>query len=115
VTLTRAADGAVVCEHCSVARGPLQRMKGLLGRPGLPPGEGLLLPRTSSIHMFFMRFPIDAVFLDRERVVRKVVPELKPWRVAFARGARSVLELPAGEARRRGLQEGDRLLEGQKA
>jgi len=84
-------------------------MKGLLGRSGLEDGEGLLIRPTSSIHMFFMRFSIDAVFLDRELVVRKVVPELKPWRIAVARGAKSVVELPAGEAARRGVTTGDRL------
>jgi uncharacterized membrane protein (UPF0127 family) len=60
--------------------------------------------------MFFMRFPIDALFLDGELVVRKVVPTLKPWRIAFARGAKSVVELRAGEVERRGVGAGDRLV-----
>jgi uncharacterized membrane protein (UPF0127 family) len=102
-------DSAVVCERCTVAATPLRRLKGLLGRSGLEAGEGLLIRHTSSIHMFFMRFPIDAVFLDRDLVVRKVVPELRPWRIAAARGAKSVVELPAGEAARRGVSAGDRL------
>jgi uncharacterized membrane protein (UPF0127 family) len=102
-------DGAVVCESCTVAATPLRRLKGLLGRSGLEPGEGLLIRPTSSIHMFFMRFPIDALFLDRELVVRKVVTELRPWRIAFARGAKSVVELPAGEAAKRGVAPSDRL------
>jgi hypothetical protein len=84
-------------------------MKGLLGRKGLDAGEGLLIRPASSIHMFFMRFPIDAVFLDRDLAVRKVVAGLKPWRIAFARGAKSVVELSAGEAARRGIGPGDRL------
>jgi len=102
-------DGTIVCPRCTVAATPLRRMKGLLGRKELPPGEGLLLRPGSSIHMFFMRFPIDAVFLDRELVVRKVVPDLKPWRLASARGAKSVVELAAGEAARRGIATGQRL------
>ena len=56
--------------------------------------------------MAFMRFPIDAVFLDSTDRVVKVVAELKPWRMAGCRGARAVLELPAGEASRRGLVPG---------
>ena len=56
--------------------------------------------------MLFMRFPIDAVFLDREYVVVKVVPNLAPWRFAAARGARAVLELPAGAAERARLTVG---------
>ena len=85
-------------------------MKGLLGRDELRPGEGLLLRPASSIHTFFMRFPIDAVFLDRDLVVRKVEPDVKPWRLAFGRGARQVLELGGGEAARLGIAPGQRLL-----
>jgi uncharacterized membrane protein (UPF0127 family) len=103
------ADGAVVCERCLVADRPLPRMKGLLGRSELPPGEGILLRPASSIHMWFMRFPIDAVFLDRDLRVVRVVPELRPWRIARARGAHSTLEIAAGEAERRGVSEGDTL------
>jgi uncharacterized membrane protein (UPF0127 family) len=109
VAVTR-EDGAVVCEHCTVAATPLRRMKGLLGRSGLAPGEGLLLRPATSIHTWFMRFPIDAVFLDRDLVVRKVASGVKPWRLVFARRARSVLELPAGEATRRGVAAGQRLV-----
>jgi uncharacterized membrane protein (UPF0127 family) len=103
-------DGTVVCERCTVAATPLTRMKGLLGRSELPPGEGLLLRPASSIHTFFMRFPIDVVFLDRDLVVRKTVSGLKPWRLASARRARSVLELAAGESERRALAAGQRLI-----
>jgi uncharacterized protein len=62
--------------------------------------------------MAFMRFAIDAVFLNRELRVVKVAADVKPWRAAAARGAKSVLEIPAGEAARRGLKVGDRLLVG---
>ena len=98
-----------MCARCTVAATTLSRMKGLLGRKELPPGEGLLIRPGSSIHMFFMRFPIDAVFLDRDHVVRKVVPDLKPWRLAGARGAKSVVELAAGESARNGIEPGQRL------
>lgn len=102
-------DGTTVCKRCVVASTPLRRMKGLLGKRSLPQDEGLLISPTSSIHMFFMRFPIDAVFLDRDLVVRKVVENLKPWRVAAARRAKCVLEIAAGEARRNGIRPGERL------
>jgi uncharacterized membrane protein (UPF0127 family) len=103
------ADGTVVCERCSVAKTPLARTRGLLGRDDLPPGEGILLRPAGSIHTAFMRFPIDAVFVDGELEVLHIARELPPWRVAAARGARAVLELPAGEASRRGLEVGARL------
>jgi uncharacterized protein len=103
------ADERAVCERCVVAETPLMRLKGLLGRSRLASGEGLLIRPTSAIHTCFMRFPIDAVFLDRDLVVVKIVSELRPWRVAARRGARSVLELAAGESGRRGIQAGERL------
>jgi len=103
-------DGAVVCESCVVADTPLRRMKGLLGRSELPRGEGLLIRPTSSIHMWFMRFAIDAVFLDRSLTVLRIRPDLRPWAMAGCRGAKAVLELPAGESARRGLLSGDHLL-----
>jgi uncharacterized protein len=109
VTLER-PDGTPVCERCLLAEAPLARMKGLLGRAGLEPGEGILLRPASSIHMWFMRFPIDAVFLDAENRVLRVVSNLRPWRLAACRGAKAVVELAAGECERAGLSVGDRLL-----
>ena len=88
------------------------RMKGLLGRRDLPRGEGILLKPASSVHMAFMRFPIDAVFLDRDLRVVKITADLRPWRTAGSRGAKAVLEIPAGEAKRRELTVGDRLIAG---
>ena len=73
-------------------------MRGLLGRSSLAPDEGLFIRPAGSIHMLFMRFPIDAVFVDEELRVVKVVRDLKPWRFAAARGAKAVVELPAGSA-----------------
>jgi uncharacterized protein len=102
-------DSKVVCEHCVVAATPWRRFKGLLGRSSMHDGEGLWIQRSSSIHMFFMRFPIDVVFLDGNLQVRKVVRDLKPWRIAAARGAKSVVELPAGAAERLDVKPGDRL------
>ena len=73
-------------------------------------GEGLRLPRTSSITMLFMRFPIDAVFLDRGRRVVRTRERLRPWTLAVvARGAHEVLELPAGTVARSGTQAGDEI------
>ena len=99
-------DGNVVCEHGLLAETALARLRGLLGRSGLSSGEGMLLRPASSIHTGFMRFAIDAVFLDRGDRVLKVAAELPPWRMAACRGARAVLELAAGEAQRRGLRPG---------
>jgi hypothetical protein len=101
--------GAVVCERCELAETPWRRARGLLGRSALHPGEGVLLRPTAAIHTWFMRFAIDAVFLDADLQVIDVREELRPWRATGKRGARAVLELPAGEGRRRGLAAGTRL------
>jgi uncharacterized protein len=101
--------GQVVCARCVVADQFFVRARGLLGKASLESGEGLLLTRTSSVHTFFMRFAIDVVFLDQELLVLSVVPEARPFRLAWRRGAKYVLELAAGEAGRRGISEGRRL------
>jgi uncharacterized membrane protein (UPF0127 family) len=112
MAIVRKEDGTVVCGDCLVADSAWLRTKGLLGRPSLPEEEGILLRPASSIHMFFMRFAIDVVFLDRELRVLRVAADLGPWRMAAKRGAKAVLELPAGRCARAGVREGDRLVEG---
>ncbi|TAK76101.1 MAG: DUF192 domain-containing protein [Dehalococcoidia bacterium] len=92
-----------------VARDFWSRGRGLLGRAALAPSEGLLIPKCASVHTWFMRFPIDVVYLGRDLDVRKVVTDLGPWRFSWCRGATSVLELPAGCAELHGLRAGDRL------
>lgn len=72
------------------------RRKGLLGRERLEPGEGLWIAPCESVHTFFMRFPIDLVYLDRKNRVRKVRSGVGPWRLSACVSARSVIELPAG-------------------
>ena len=104
--ITDPATGSAVCERCVIADRPLPRMRGLLGRRELHAGEGLLLRPASSIHTHFMRFAIDVVFLDRDCRVVDVRSTVRPWRMARKCGAKAVLELQAGEARRRGVQIG---------
>jgi uncharacterized membrane protein (UPF0127 family) len=103
------ASRAVLCERCFCADRPLTRLRGLLGRRGLERGEGLLIRPTGAVHTWFMRFPIDVVFLDSELRVVGVAADLGPWRAAARRRARAVLELRAGECRRRGIEVGDEL------
>jgi uncharacterized membrane protein (UPF0127 family) len=86
------------------------RTVGLLGTPVLANGEGLWIEGAPSIHMFFMPYAIDAVFVSKAGVVTKVVSNLKPWRLVWwARGARDCLELRAGAAAESGTQRGDSL------
>lgn len=90
----------------SVADTPLARMKGLLGRRTLEPGEGLLLRPAGSVHTAFMRFPIDVVFLDGDCRILRVEANVPPWRLVAQRGAKAVLELPAHAAECSGLRPG---------
>ena len=101
-------NGRVVCARCALANRPWARMRGLLGRSSLAPDEGMLFQPAGSIHMFFMRFPIDAVFCDRDLVVVGVERNLQPWKTAARKGAKIVVELPVGGAD--GLEPGDRLM-----
>jgi uncharacterized protein len=105
VNLTR---GRTVCVS-ELADRPVRRARGLLGRSGLPAGEGLLLSPAPGIHTAFMRFPIDALFLDRNMRVIDIVENLQPWRMASRKRARAVLELTAGESARCGVRVGDEL------
>jgi uncharacterized membrane protein (UPF0127 family) len=109
VVVTR-EDGSTLAEKCVVADRMLARMKGLLGRRGLANGEAMLIRPAPSIHTFFMRFAIDAVFLSSSGDVLKVAPSIKPWRTRSCRRSYAVLELAAGEACRRDISPGDQLL-----
>ena len=106
VNLTR---GSVVCERGEIVDRARTQLWGLLGRGALPKGEGLLLRPAPSLHTAFMQFPIDAVFLDSNMRIVKLMEGMRPWRAAAAKGAQAVLELAAGESPRRGLAPGDRL------
>ena len=69
----RLERGPVVCERGELAVTPWTRTRGLLGRSGLEPGEGLWIQPTTSIHMFFMRFSIDVVYAAGDGRVLKLV------------------------------------------
>jgi uncharacterized membrane protein (UPF0127 family) len=84
-------------------------MKGLLGKRSLAAGDGILIRPAPSVHTFFMRFPIDIVFLSRKGDVMKVSADVGPWHVRSCRRAYAVLELPAGEAKKRGIAVGNHI------
>ncbi len=102
----------MVATRCDVANSFLSRGFGLIPRSNLAEGEGLLITKTGSITMLFMRFAIDAVFVDRSMRVLRVAANLRPWVpvVGAPRGTDSVLELPAGTAARTATQAGDELI-----
>lgn len=89
----------VIAERAEVADRGAKRRKGLLGRDGLRPGEGLWIVPCESVHTFGMRFPIDLIYVDRNKRVRKVRSDVPAWRLSGCLSAHSVIELPAGAVR----------------
>ena len=100
----------VLAACMEVADSAATRNKGLLGRERLSAGEGLWLIPCASLHTFWMRFPIDLIYLDRKKRIRKLVCEVRPWRMSCCLTAHSVLELPSGTIRGTQLQLGDTLV-----
>jgi uncharacterized membrane protein (UPF0127 family) len=86
-----------------------KRRTGLLHREQLEPGQGMWIVPCESVHSFFMKFPIDVVYLDREKKVRRTRKAMRPWRVSACLTAHSVLELPAGTIASTGTEPGDQL------
>ncbi|MGD1069822.1 MAG: DUF192 domain-containing protein [Bryobacteraceae bacterium] len=92
-----------------VADDRAKRNTGLLKHTGLEPGQGLWIVPCEAIHMFFMKFAIDVVYVDRKHRVRKVVRALRPWRMSMCPTAHSVVELPVGVIDETQTQKGDQL------
>lgn len=90
----------------SVADSFLTRAAGLLFSPSPESGQGLLITHCASVHMFFMRYAIDVVFIDAAGRILKLCPALKPWSMAACRQARHVIELRDGDIQKFGLQQG---------
>ena len=89
-----------IASRVAVADDSASRSRGLLGRTAMAPEEGLWIVPCPMIHTFFMKFAIDAVFLDRRLKVVRVVENLRPWRVSpWVLRAHSVLELAGGRLR----------------
>lgn len=100
-----------LARRAETARSLRERMVGLLGRSALPEGEGLILLACHSIHTVFMRFAIDAVFVDGRWKVLHICKALPPGRMSpIVWRAKAVVELPAGAAERAQLEAGDRLV-----
>jgi len=107
--VTNRTRNSALATRLTLADTPQTRDRGLLGRDGLAPGEGLWIIPCQAIHMFFMRFSIDLIYIDRQKRVRKVKSNIAPWRISTCFTAHSVLELPVGIVRETGTRRGDLL------
>ena len=92
----------VLAQSADVADTSEKRRTGLLKMERLEPGAGLWIVPCESVHTFFMKFPIDLVYLDKKRKVRKVRHAVPAWRLSACLTAHSILELPAGVAEKSG-------------
>jgi uncharacterized protein len=109
LTVTNRSKGdSVIGDHVSLADTSLTRLIGLMGRSSLEPGGGMLIRPSTGVHMFFMRFAIDAISLDRSGKVTHINSRLKPWRIgSVSFRTQEVLELPAGTAAALNIEIGD--------
>jgi uncharacterized membrane protein (UPF0127 family) len=109
-TFTNASKGTELARTGRIANNPFTRAKGLLGTRSISPGEGLLITQCKSIHMFWMLYAIDVIFVDQHNVVVGLVRNIKPWRMsAIYWQAESCLELPPGVIDTSKTELGDKL------
>lgn len=110
VWVTNATRGAVLAENALAGESFWVRLRGLLGKRALLPGQGLLMAPCRAVHTFGMRFPIDVVYITQERRVIRVATTMPPNRCGpWVKGSYYVLELPAGTVARTGTVVGDRI------
>lgn len=104
-------DGSIPADRVEIARSLLGRLVGLIGRREFPGGSALVIQGCRQVHTFFMRFPIDVVFLDAENHILCVEADVRPYSITrYCKRAASAVELPAGTASEYGLRIGDALV-----
>ncbi len=100
----------LIADTGSLARSPLKRMIGLLGRGSLNSGEALAITPCRSIHMLFMKLPLDVIFIDRANTVVGLCPNIRPFQFSsFFPQAHSAIETPAGTIAASRTQMGDNI------
>ncbi len=108
VRILNLTKNTLIAQEAQVASSLRERLKGLLGRSGLGANEALILKPCSSIHTFFMRFPIDVLFLDRNMRIIRLIQPISPNRLSpTVWRAKMVIELPAGRIAQTQTQAGD--------
>jgi uncharacterized membrane protein (UPF0127 family) len=100
---------SILASAADIADTSAKRQKGLLAHEVLLPGQGLWIVPCQGVHTWMMKFPIDVLYLDRRKRVKKVRRTMRAWRLSFCLTAHSVLELPAGTIERTLTQPGDQL------
>lgn len=107
INLTR---NTVIANDVKIAKSFFTRFKGLLGRKSLGKDEALILTNCNSIHMFFMRFSIDLIFVDKKNCVVELIKNIKPWAITpIYHKANFAIELSLGAIENSHTQLGDKL------
>jgi uncharacterized membrane protein (UPF0127 family) len=109
MALVNQRTNEALADRVEIAVTRRDRRKGLLGRDDFASSSALIIAPCVAIHTMFMRFDIDAVFVDDRGRAVKVVQQLAPWRIAVVPFAHAVVELPAGSLQERPVDVGDRL------
>jgi len=109
-TLSNQGNHRSLISHVMRTSNIFERMRGLLGRAPLLPDQALLITSCSSIHTFFMQYPIDLAFINNKWQIKKLIPALKPFRMAWVSGTSMVVEMPVGTIEQIKLEEGITLL-----
>lgn len=108
--LINQSKNIILAEEVFLADTPLKRIKGLLGRKDFPAGQALIIRPCNSIHTFFMRFPIDVLFVTKDDQVLQAISSLKPFRITkIYFQAHYVIELPSGTLQNSVTSQGDLL------
>jgi uncharacterized protein len=107
VVVVNVTRNTQIANRAEIAGSGMKRSKGLLGRKGLAPGEGMWIIPCEAVHTFFMQFPIDLIYLDRKHRVKKTREGVPAWRLSACLSAHSILELPAGTIRKTQTERGD--------
>lgn len=102
-------DTEILVPELQITENTLERMRGLLGSQPLNESQGMLIEPCNSVHTFFMGYPLDVVYIDRQQRVCHRVESLKPWRCSAAFKAVAVVELAAGQIQQKNIQLGDQL------
>ncbi len=108
--LRNTRTGTILATHIELAGDSATRRRGLLGRDCLDAGHAFAIAPCNAIHMFFMRFAIDVLFVRRDGRVVKCAHDVRPWRIALAPTAYAAIELPAGTLRATKTERGDRMV-----
>ena len=112
-TLQNLTRKITLANHVEQATSLLKRIQGLIGRSQLDPSHTLWIPHCNSIHTFFMKFPIDVVFVSKHLIVKSIRRNIQPGRITLpVWGASSVFEFSSGAIQQKDIAKGDQLYVG---